>query len=187
MKNGDLVQFGTDTQIAIEVCLGLLVAFLLRHLHLGFALECSSPQGAGSRSLVLHLQLIPVLTESVTVQQYLEAETQRQVQSIKVRCPLHCACINSIRMRCFLDTRDHASSALSKVVSFTTSSTVLVTIQQVSPSSSQNQDLSGLFYFIWPSLLINYCVHMWFCCSFDLLCQFPEPFSDSWLLKAVYI
>ena len=30
------------------------------------------------------VQLTPILTESITVQQYLEAETQRQVQSIKV-------------------------------------------------------------------------------------------------------
>lgn len=34
---------------------------------------------------MMHLQLVPVLTETVTVQQYLEAETRRQVQSIKVR------------------------------------------------------------------------------------------------------
>ncbi|KAL3148117.1 hypothetical protein ABBQ38_014398 [Trebouxia sp. C0009 RCD-2024] len=47
LKNGDLVQFGTDTQVAVE--------------------------------------LIPVLTETVTVQQYLEAETRRQVQSIKAK------------------------------------------------------------------------------------------------------
>ncbi len=31
------------------------------------------------------MQLTPVLNESVTVQQYLEAETLRQVQSINVR------------------------------------------------------------------------------------------------------
>ncbi len=31
------------------------------------------------------MQLTPVLSESVTVQQYLEAKTLRQVQSIKVR------------------------------------------------------------------------------------------------------
>lgn len=54
---------------------------------------------------MLLLQLIPVLTESVTVQQYLEAETRRQVQSIKVRCQLRCCSwTNSICMRCTLDT-----------------------------------------------------------------------------------
>lgn len=47
LKNGDLIQFGTDSQVAVE--------------------------------------LIPVLTESITVQQYLEAETRRQVQSIKAK------------------------------------------------------------------------------------------------------
>ena len=44
LKNGDLVQFGTDTRVAIEVCLGLLVAFLLCHVFLGFALDCLTPQ-----------------------------------------------------------------------------------------------------------------------------------------------
>lgn len=48
LKNGDMVQFGTDSQVTIE--------------------------------------LTPVLSESVTVQQYLEAETLRQVQSIKATC-----------------------------------------------------------------------------------------------------
>lgn len=47
LKNGDLVQFGTDSQVAVG--------------------------------------LIPVLTDSVTVQQFLEAETRRQVQSIKAK------------------------------------------------------------------------------------------------------
>ena len=33
LKNGDLVQFGTDTQVTVEVCLGLLGTFLLCHLY----------------------------------------------------------------------------------------------------------------------------------------------------------
>ncbi|DBA87462.1 TPA: hypothetical protein ACH3X1_004501 [Trebouxia sp. C0004] len=45
LKHGDMMQFGTDSQVKIE--------------------------------------LTPVLSESVTVQQYLEAETLRQVHSIK--------------------------------------------------------------------------------------------------------
>lgn len=44
LKNGDLVQFGTDTQVAVEVCLGLLVTFLPCHLCLGYAHDCSTPQ-----------------------------------------------------------------------------------------------------------------------------------------------
>ena len=37
------------------------------------------------------VQMTPVLNDSVTVQQYLEAETRRQVQSIKVT-----ACCSSV-------------------------------------------------------------------------------------------
>lgn len=48
LKHGDMVQFGTDSQVEI--------------------------------------QMTPVLNDSVTVQQYLEAETRRQVQSIKAKC-----------------------------------------------------------------------------------------------------
>ena len=40
LKNGDLVQFGTDTKVAVEVCLGMLTAFLQRSLCLRFAHYC---------------------------------------------------------------------------------------------------------------------------------------------------
>ena len=49
LKNGDLVQFGTDTQVAIEVCHGMLIACLLCHLYLGFAHDWSTPQYQAKR------------------------------------------------------------------------------------------------------------------------------------------
>ncbi len=57
------------------------------------------------------MQLTPVLSESVTVQQYLEAETLRQVQGIKVRQQLRHAC-SAPCMTCLVAVITHCVAQL---------------------------------------------------------------------------
>ena len=93
LKNGDIIQFGTESQAEVEVCMCSNDEHYRSHeldldaLRPVCCLQNSCTSYATSNNcsqVAMWLQITSVLSDNVTVQQYLEAQTHQQVQSIKV-------------------------------------------------------------------------------------------------------